>query len=362
MLAHALFSVLAPVISFGSNPGALKAYEYIPGGLPANAPLVVVLHGCTQTAAAMQSAGWEALADQYKFAVLFPEQQTANNPVRCFNWADENGDPANVVRGQGENASIIAMIDAQIATHSLDTKRVFVTGLSAGGAFTAVMLATWPDRFAAGSIMAGIPYRCATDLSGAYKCGSPGVTKTPDQWGDLVRAGSAGFSGPWPRVQIWHGSMDTTVATKNADELVKQWTNVHGTDATADTTETIGSATRTAYAADGTVVVESYLIGGMGHAVVVGDDPMGMCTAKAGTFFVDKGICSTLRTAAFFGLLGDEGGTGSGSGSGSGSGGDPESTDDDGGCSASGGAMWLAMLPALALLRRRRPTSRPRSL
>lgn len=358
MLAHALFSVLAPVISFGSNPGALKAYEYIPDGLPAGAPLVVVLHGCTQTASEMQSAGWEALADQYKFAVLFPEQQTANNPLRCFNWAGENGDPANTVRGNGENASIMSMIDAQIATHGIDTNRVYVTGVSAGGAFTAVMLATWPERFAAGAIMAGLPYKCATDLTGAYKCGTPGVSKTADEWGDLVRAGGNGFSGTWPRVQIWHGAMDTTVAAKNADELVKQWTNVHGVDTTADTTETIGSATRKAYGADGTVVVESYLIDGMGHAVVIGDDPMGACTATAAQYFVDKGVCSTLRAAAFFGLLGPGGGGGSGSGSGSGSG----ETADDGGCRASGGAMWLAMLPALALLRRRRPTSRPQSL
>ena len=260
----AVLAALAPVVSFGSNPGALKAYEYIPAGLPANAPLVVVMHGCTQTAAAMEDAGWEALADQYKFAVLFPEQQTANNPARCFNWAGENGDPTNLVRGEGENASIISMIDAQIATHALDPRRVYVTGLSAGGAFTAVMLATWPDRFAAGSIMAGIPYRCATNLSGALACGNPGTVKTADQWGDLARLGNPGFSGSWPRVQIWHGALDTTVATKNADELVKQWTNMHGVDAAADASETIGAATRTAYTANGAVVVETYLIAGMG--------------------------------------------------------------------------------------------------
>jgi poly(hydroxyalkanoate) depolymerase family esterase len=354
MFVHAVFSLLAQVASFGSNPGALKAYEYIPDGLPAGAPLVVVMHGCTQTAAAMKDAGWEALADQYKFALLFPEQQTTNNPVRCFNWAGEHGDPANLVRGQGENASIISMIDAEIATHGLDRDRVFVTGLSAGAAFTAVMLATSPERFAAGSIMAGIPYRCATSVSGALSCTSPGATKTAEQWGALVRAASPGVA-TWPRVQIWQGSSDTTVAPRNADELVKQWTNVHGIDTTADETETIGSATRTAYAADGKVVVETYVIAGMGHAVVIGDDPMGECSGTPSTFFVDKGICSTLRTAAFFGLTGgDGGGSGSGSGSGSGGeGGDDETPADGAGCNAAGDPSWLALLALLGLRRRR---------
>ncbi|CAN5904599.1 hypothetical protein BH11MYX3_BH11MYX3_26680 [soil metagenome] len=248
-------ATFAPVAEFGANPGALKAFDYIPDGLAASSPLVVVLHGCTQTAMAMQSGGWDQLADEYGFAVLFPEQQTANNPVRCFNWAGEYGDQANMTRGQGENASIMAMIDKEIATHAIDPDRVFVVGLSAGAAFTAVMLATWPDRFAGGSIMAGLPYRCATDVNGAYKCQSPGVSKTAAQWGDLVR-GAYTFAGPYPRVQIWQGSSDTTVAPINADELVKQWTNVHGADQTADETETIGMATRTAYQQGGKTVVE----------------------------------------------------------------------------------------------------------
>jgi feruloyl esterase len=207
--------------------------------------------------------------------------------------------------------------------------------------------------------MAGVPYRCATDLNGALACGNPGVTKTAAQWGDLVRTNSGGFAGAWPRVQIWHGSMDTTVATKNADELVKQWTNVHGIDAAEDATEAIGSATRNAYTADDTVVVESYRIDGMGHAVVIGDDPMGACTATPSQFFVDKGVCSTLRAATFFGLTGGDG-DGSGSGSGGGNGGGGGGSGSDGpteggfGCTTAGTPSWLAMLALLGLRRRRR--------
>src|SRR3954465_6290366 len=125
-----VLAALVAVSSFGSNPGALDMYEYVPAGLPAGRPLVVVLHGCTQTAAAMVNAGWNTLADQYQFAVLYPEQTTANNPVRCFNWAGEYGDTANLVRGQGENASIAQMIDKDIAARGIDATQVYVVGFS----------------------------------------------------------------------------------------------------------------------------------------------------------------------------------------------------------------------------------------
>ena len=91
------------VTSFGTNPGALKMFRYVPAGLPAGAPLVVAMHGCTQSAAAYdEEPGWVALAERWQFAVVLPEQQTANNSSRCFNWY-ENGD---ITRGSGEALSI----------------------------------------------------------------------------------------------------------------------------------------------------------------------------------------------------------------------------------------------------------------
>ena len=297
-------AALTKVDSFGSNPGALVMYEYVPAGLPSGRPIVVVMHGCTQQAAAMENAGWNQLADLHKFTVVYPEQATANNPVRCFNWAGEYGDTANLVRGQGENQSIIQMVDKAISMHGGDPARVYVAGFSSGAAFAAVMLATWPDRFAAGAIMSGIPYRCATTVSGAYSCQSPGVTKTAAQWGDLVRAAHT-YGGTRPRVQLWHGTTDATVVPKNREESVKQWANVLGTDDTADETETIGQAKRTAYKSGGAIVVESYEVTGMGHAVAVGETG---CTGKVASYFEDRAICSTLRAAKFFGLVGGGGG------------------------------------------------------
>ncbi|HEX4452558.1 MAG TPA: PHB depolymerase family esterase [Kofleriaceae bacterium] len=310
-LAAPAFAAQTQITSFGSNPGGLDMFVHVPANLPSNAPLVVVMHGCTQTASSMESAGWDTLADQYGFAVLYPQQTSTNNPVECFNWAGEYGNLADITRGQGENESIIQMVDTMISTYTLDTHRVFVVGFSAGAAFTSVMLATWPDRFAAGSIMEGIAYECATSVSTALTCQSPGTTNTPDAWGALVRAADSGYAGPWPRVQIWAGTSDTTVVPANATELVKQWTDVWGTDQTADSTEMIGSAAHAEYLAGQTVAVETYTISGMDHAVALGADSLGTCPGTTAQYFEDHAICSTLRAAAFFGVMGGSQGSGS---------------------------------------------------
>lgn len=299
-------AALTKITSFGSNPGALAMYEYAPATLGANRPLVVVLHGCTQVAADMEKAGWNALADAQNFAVIYPEQQTANNSVRCFNWAGEYGDPTNLVRGQGENASIMAMIDHAITTHGSDGSRVYIVGFSAGAAFAAVMLATWPDRFAGGAIMSGVPYRCATSVSGAFSCQSPGSSKTAAQWGDLVRAASS-YTGTRPVIQIWHGATDSTVVPANQAELIKQFANAGGGDEVADETTTVDGATKTVYKSGTRTVVESYAVPAMGHAVAVGGTG---CPSTAGSYFTDKGVCATLRAAQLFGLV--DGGSTSG--------------------------------------------------
>jgi hypothetical protein len=138
---------LREVTGFGSNPGNLRMFAYVPDQ-PAGSPaIVVVLHGCLQTAAGYDyGAGWSTLAERYGFALLLPEQQTANNPQRCFNWFQREDSE----RDQGEALSIRHMVEHMIQTFGIDRSRVFVTGLSAGGAMTSVMLATYPEVFARG--------------------------------------------------------------------------------------------------------------------------------------------------------------------------------------------------------------------
>src|ERR1700761_645286 len=146
---------------FAPNPGNLRMFRYLPRGLKPGAPLVVVLHGCGQTASGYDAgAGWSQLAGQLGFALLAPEQKAVNNPNTCFDWFN----PEDIARGQGEDASIAAMIADIEATHRLDAKRVFLTGLSAGGAMTAVILANYPELFAGGAIIAVLPFGVAGNV------------------------------------------------------------------------------------------------------------------------------------------------------------------------------------------------------
>jgi feruloyl esterase len=159
-------SRLREIRGFGSNPGALRMFTYLPAGLADQSALVVVLHGCAQTAASYEyGAGWSTLAERYGFALLLPEQQHANNPNGCFNWFQ----PGDAQRGQGEALSIRQMVDKMVLDHGIDARRVYVTGLSAGGAMASVMLAAYPDIFAGGAIIAGLPYGAATNVQEAFQ-------------------------------------------------------------------------------------------------------------------------------------------------------------------------------------------------
>lgn len=303
LLAMGASSALAAtqVTSFGSNPGNLKMYKHVPSGMPANAPLVVALHGCTQSAANYENTGWNTLANTHKFYVVYPEQQSGNNSNKCFNWF-ELGD---ITRGQGEALSIKQMVDKMAADHSIDPSRVFVTGLSAGAYMTTVMAATYPDVFAGAAPIAGGPYKCATSMINAFTCMSPGVDKTPAAWGDLARGGYSGYNGRKPKLSIWHGTSDYTVKNTNSDEIMEQWTNVHGIDQTADLSETIAGFPRKVYKdASGNELVETWSITGMGHGTPVDPGTGAQQCGTAGAYILDVNICSSYHIAKFFGLIG----------------------------------------------------------
>lgn len=300
--AHAL----SEVTGFGSNPGNLRMFRYVPSGLPSGAPLVVALHGCSQTAASYDDeTGWKLLADRWRIALVLPQQQNGNNASGCFNWF-EAGDTA---RGQGEALSIKQMVDRTIADLGIAPSRVYVTGLSAGGAMTAVMLATYPDVFAGGAIVAGLPYRCATSQNAAFSCMNPGSDLSPAQWGDRVRAAST-WTGPWPVVSIWHGDADYVVRPANLTESMQQWTNVHGIDQTADVSETVAGYPHRVYTdAAGKPRVETWTITGMGHGTPVDPGTGVTQCGTAGAYILDVNICSSYYIGRFFGL--ESGGGGS---------------------------------------------------
>lgn len=285
------------VTSFGANPGALEMYMYTPSPAPSGpAPVVLALHGCTMTATGFRNVGWEPLADELGFYVVYPSQTSANNPVTCFNWAGEYGDEANLIRGQGENQSIISMVDHAVSQGG-DASRVYITGHSAGAAMVMVMLSTWPDRFAAGGVTAAIPYRCATSVSGAFSCQTPGVDKSGSEWADLVR-GASSHAGPWPRLSIWHGSADGIVSPMNATEVAEQWATLMGLSETPDSTTMVDGYPRSVW---GGGQIERWEITGAGHANFV--DPDNGC-GMTGSYVTDEDICSTRHLASFFGLDG----------------------------------------------------------
>jgi feruloyl esterase len=294
---------LTEVSDFGANPGALRMFTYAPSALPPAPALVVILHGCTQTAAGYDlGTGWSALADRYGFVVLAPQQRTANNPKACFNWFL----PGDTTRGRGEAASIRAMVEHAIVTYGIDRKRVFVTGLSAGGAMTSVMLATYPDVFAAGAIIAGLPYGAAGNVQQAFEAMFQGRAHTAAEWGDHVRAASA-YRGSWPRVSVWHGSADATVVPSNAREIVKQWANVHGLDPASGRTDIVdGSAHEVWRNAVGERVIESYTINDMAHGVPLSTKAVSpdsdVAYGVSGPFLFEAGISSSYLIANFFGL------------------------------------------------------------
>ena len=270
-------------------------------GLEASPALVVVLHGCTQTAAGYDlGAGWSTLADRYGFCLLLPQQQAANNPKRCFNWFL----PADTDRDRGEACSIRQMIDAMVRQHGIDRRRVFVTGLSAGGAMTAVMLATYPEVFAAGAIIAGLPYRSATNVQEAFDGMFQGAPRPARAWGDLVRAASS-HRGPWPRVSVWHGDADATVKPANAAEIIKQWSDVHGLDAAPTRSELVDGYPRQVWRnLAGEDVIESYTITSMAHGTPLATRGSDDSCGAAGAFLLDVGISSSYHIAKFFRLTG----------------------------------------------------------
>ncbi len=284
-------------MNFGTNPGALRMFLYVPPSLPENAPLVVILHGCTQNAAVYdRGAGWSELASRAGFAVLAPEQSRENNVNGCFNWfraADTTRD--------GEAASIRQMIERAIASHDLDRGRVFITGLSAGGAMTAAMLGAYPEVFAGGAIIAGLPVGAAGSLPEALNSMRQAPNHSPGEWSARVRRKS-NHAGPWPRLSIWHGDADTIVHSSNSDALIAQWTDLHGLGAHATNDVSMDNHRhRTWKDEDGGVLVEAFTIAGAGHGTPF-DGSAGNRIGAPGPYFLDVGISSTIRIAAFWGV------------------------------------------------------------
>lgn len=296
------------VARFGDNPGNLTMYRYVPPEVAEPAALVVALPGCfSDVRRAIREVGWEDLADRHRFLLLYPEPRVGARPGTCFNWAGKGEDPplgtrdeSNLVRGEGENQSIIEMIDRTAADFALDPARVFVVGADAGGAQAILMLATRPERFAAGAALGGAPYRCTTAKAQILDCASGRVGRSPAEWGDLVREAAPPPEGPYPSLTLWYGTRDEQLDTASAvRELVEQWTDVHGLDLEPDRVSTLDGALVRDFLDDAGVARVS--------TVEVADVPTRWfvrpdvgCGAVVESASVEAGICAACRIAERF--------------------------------------------------------------
>jgi acetylxylan esterase len=258
---------LTQVTNFGNNPSGLNMYVYVPNNVAARPALLVAIHYCTGSASALYSGyfhDYVTAADQYGYVIVFPE---ATRSGQCFDVYS----PQALTRGGGSDpVGIISMVNYAKQHYNVDSSRVFVSGVSSGAMMTNVMAAEYPDVFAAGSAFMGVPATCFATTGGSTwnsDCANGNITKTAQQWGDAARA--MGGSGTYPRMQLWHGTADTTLNYHNFGEEIKQWTNLKGVSQTPVLTDSPQSGwTRTRYGSNTVQApVEGISVSGAAHVL-----------------------------------------------------------------------------------------------
>ncbi|HKE19627.1 MAG TPA: PHB depolymerase family esterase [Kofleriaceae bacterium] len=258
---------LVEVTGFGSNPSGLRMYLYVPDTVAAHPAVLVAVHYCTGSGPAFFSGTeFASLANQFGFIVIYP---SATRSGSCF---DVSSPQALRRNGGSDPVGIRSMVSYVIANRGADASRVYVTGASSGAMMTNVLLGDYPDVFVAGAAFMGVPFGCFATTDGSMwnsTCADGNSIKTAQQWGDIARAAFPGYSGPRPRMQLWHGTADATLRYPNFGEEIKQWTNVLGVSQTPAFTDHPQSTwTRTRYGGAGTAApVEAISIQGVGHSL-----------------------------------------------------------------------------------------------
>ncbi|MFC1414034.1 PHB depolymerase family esterase [Streptacidiphilus sp. N1-12] len=267
--SRAAAASLTQITNFGNNPTGLQMNLYVPNSAKANAPILLALHGCQGSGPYLYSStDFGSLADQYGFIVIYP---STNPGGSCW---DVSSNQALTRNGGSDPVGLMSMITYTEQHYGGNPNAVYVTGESSGGMMTNVMLADYPDVFKAGSAFMGVPYHCFyTNSVRGWNgpCAGGQVSMTPQQWGDLVRSADPGYTGPRPRVQLWHGTADTTLNYNNLAEETKQWTNVLGASQTPTSSDTpVANWNRTRYAnSSGITQVEAYSVVGAGHQLPI---------------------------------------------------------------------------------------------
>lgn len=245
--------------TFANQAGQRSYKVYAPAG-EARAepmPLVVMLHGCTQDANDFAAGTrMNTLADDLGFVVVYPIQSPAANTSKCWNWFR----PGDQRADQGEPSIIAGITREVMAAHRIDRSRVYVAGLSAGGAMAAVMVHTYPDLFAAGGVHSGLPAGSAHDLPSALAAMNGGKGVGPSK---------RGVAQPVKAVRpliVFHGDADHTVHPSNGARLMEPYQQGQPKDTERNRATTGRRYTREKISSAGGVDAEYWLIHGAGHA------------------------------------------------------------------------------------------------
>ena len=254
-------------------PSYVNMYVYVPDNMATKPPVLVASHHCQGTAASTYSetkASFVSLADKNGFIIIFPEA-TGHN---CW---DVGSAKSLQHDGGGDTHAIAQMVRYTLTKYGADASRVYAFGGSSGAMMTQALLGVYPDLFAAGVAVAGVPCGCwAVDYTGdvasngqwSGPCAGGQVSKTAQQWGDLVRSMFAGYTGHRPRLQLWHGTADTTISYKNLTEAVKEWTNVLSLSDAPTTRDTKFGGQHDVWKSKcGFGVLETFSVDGAGHGV-----------------------------------------------------------------------------------------------
>lgn len=278
-------------------PAGTRAYKlYIPGEYKNEPlPLVIMLHGCTQNADDFAAGtGMNTLAEENGFFVAYPEQDKTSNATKCWNWFHSG----HQQRAHGEPA-ILAAITREIAeTYQVDPSRVYIAGLSAGGAMAVVMAATYPELYAGVGIHSGLPYGVAKDVPSAFAAMKRSRAKAGSLKARVQAPASLACKVP---AIVFHGDRDRTVHPENAEQVLTQCLPAGDNDDARTVVETSAEAngrscTRTViHDVEGRVVGEKWIIHGAGHAWSGG--------SRNGSYTDPEGPSASREMARFFNVL-----------------------------------------------------------
>ena len=278
-----------------TNAYGTRSYRlYLPSGYTGAkpVPLVVMLHGCTQTAEDFAAGTtMNSVAESHTFLVVYPEQPSSANGSRCWNWFE----PAHQERGRGEPSLIAGIVNQVKLGHKVNEHRIHVAGLSAGGAMAVLLGVAYPDLFSALGVHSGLEYRAATDVAGALVAQQTGGPDPDAQGAAAYRA--MGAARGRARTIVFHGELDATVSAVNGHQALSQWAQTLDLEADGEDDDSVDDVpervehgqtpagytyTRSVYAdASGTVLLEKWMVKELLHAWS-GGSPMGSYTNAKG--------------------------------------------------------------------------------